>query len=293
MLLSLQTAVAFVPQDSRPCHFEPDVIEFNQTLLAPYGMKFQHEWASKGRNFTFLELAEQILHMAPGPLSGPDLVIVAYALPDPHSMEKTVSSHLNNVLGGRSVSFAISEQGLAAPFTALRVADSYARSGRCRSVALFILEQATFPYPLPFVQDADLVDSGVLLFLGANRETPAGSWDLTGVCSAGPQTGLPELIRIPAGQPGQEVLVVAGPWTDPGQAGAAGPKIHRVPPGSYCTSVWLELARHHQDWARNYRTIVMCDTDPGTGLSHAVTLSRRGQAGRRAGTPTEDAHGRR
>ncbi len=275
MPLSLQTAVAFVPQYSYPCHFEPEVIEFNQAVLAPYGMKFAPERTSEESNFTFLALAEQILYSAPDPLPGPDLIIVAYALPDPHSLEQTLSSHLNNVFGDQSISFAISEQGLAAPFTALRVADSYARSGRCRSVALFILEQATFPYEMPFAQDAKLVDSGVLLFLGQ-----AGSWDMTGVRTASPQAGLSELIRIPAGQSAQEVLVVAGPWTDLSQADVAGPKIHRVPPGSYCTSVWLELAGHYQGWAQDYTTIVVCDTDPGTGISQAATLSRAGHARR-------------
>jgi hypothetical protein len=281
MSLSLQTAVAFVPQYGYPCHFESEVIEFNQSLLEPYGMKFEPEWASKGRNFTFLALAEQILYSLHDPLPEPDLIIVAYALPDPHSLKKTLSSHLNNVLGGGSISFAISEQGLAAPFTALRVADSFARSGRCRSAALFILEQATFPYKVPFAQDAGLVDSGVLMLLGK-----AGSWDMTAVRSAGPHTELPELIRVPAGQPAHDVLVVAGPWIDLGRVEAAGPKIHRAPPGSYCTSVWLELARHYQDWTRDYTTIVLCDTDPGTGISQAATLSRAGHPARCAGPRT-------
>jgi hypothetical protein len=260
--------VAFVPQYGYPCHLDSEVIEFNQSLLEPFGMEIEPEWAGKGRNFTFLALAEQILYSISDPLPEPDLIIVAYALPDPHSLKKTLSSHLNNMLGGGSVSFAISEQGLAAPFTALRVADSFARSGRCRSAALFILEQATFPYKVPFAQDAGLVDSGVLVFLGK-----AGSWDMTAVRCTGPQTEPPELIRIPAGQPAHDVLVVAGPWIDLGPD-AAGPKVHRAPPGSYCTSVWLELARHHQDWARDYSTIVLCDTDPGTGISQAATLSR-------------------
>ena len=266
--LSLQTVLAFMPQYGYPSYFDREITDFNQALLAPYGMKFEPRLTSESRNFTFAALAEQILYSAPGPLPRPDLVIVAYALPDPHSPEKTLAPHLSDIFGGQSIGFAISEQGLAAPFTALRVADAYARSGRCGSAAVFILEQAAFPYRLPFAQDADLVDSGVLVFLGR-----AGSWDVTGVRSAGTRTGLAELIRVPAGHPAQEVLLVAGPWLDLG-AQAPGPKIHQAPPGSYCTSVWLELARHYQDWARDYTTIVLCDTDPGTGISQAVTLSR-------------------
>lgn len=283
MSLSLQSAVAFVPQYSYPGHFDVGTVDFNQALLAPYGMDFEPELLSKGRNFTFVTLAEQILYSDSGPVPDPDLIILAYALPDPHSLEKTVCPHLSNMLGGRSVSFAISEQGLAAPFTALRVADSYARSGRFSTVALFILEQATFPYKLSFARDADLVDSGVLLVLG-----PAGSWDMTDVRSAAPQTEPPEFLAIPAGQPAHEVLIVAGPWVDPSHpsltevAGVTGPKIHQAPPGSYCTSVWLELARHYQGWARDYTTIIVCDTDPASGISQAATLRRAGQGQGRA-----------
>jgi hypothetical protein len=269
MPLSLHSALAFVPRYRSPGRYESDTVEFNKSLLAPYGMRFEAGRASQGRNFTFPALAEQILYSADGPLPVPDLLILAYALPDPRSLEKLVCPHLASLLGSQGFCCAISDQGLAAPFTALRVAGAYARSGRCRSLALFILEQATFPYEFGFGQDADLVDSGVLVFL-----TGHGSWDVTGVRSAGSPAGVPELVRIPAGQSAHDVLIVAGPWLDPGQAGAAGPKLHRAPPGSYCTSVWLELARHHRDWARDYTTIILCDTDPATGVSQAATLSR-------------------
>jgi hypothetical protein len=281
-MLSVQTVLAFTPQYSYPSYFDHEIADFNQALLAPYGMKFDPRLTSKSRNFTFATLAEQILYAAPDSLPPPDLIIVTYALPDPHSPEKTLAPHLSSIFGGQSIGFAISEQGLAAPFTALRVADAYARSGRCSTAALFILEQAAFPYEVSFARDADLVDSGVLVFLGRG-----GSWDVTGVRSAGTQPELAELIRVPARRKAQEVLFVAGPWIDPGQARALGPKIHQAPPGSYCTSVWLELARHYRDWVRDYKTIVLCDTDPGTGISQAVTLSRAGHVVARsdAGTP--------
>lgn len=274
MSLSLRSALAFVPQYSYPSRYEPDILEFNESLAGQGGVKFEPARAGEGRNFTFPALAEQLLYSAASPLPVPELLILAYALPDPHALEKLVCPHLVSLLGGQAFCFAISDQGLAAPFTALRVAGSYARSGRCASLALFILEQVTFPYEFPFAADAGLVDSGVLLFFG-----PDGTWDVTSVRSDGPHPdGMrgerpPGICRIPAGQSADDVLLVAGPWLDLGPAEAAGLKIHRAPPGSYCTSVWLELARHCQDWARGYQTIVLCDTDPGTGVSQAVTLS--------------------
>ncbi|GAB3976120.1 hypothetical protein GCM10029978_062150 [Actinoallomurus acanthiterrae] len=274
MALSLETAVAHLPRATHPCHFEPDIAEFNQSVLAPHGMRLDPSWAAGGSNLTFLELAEGVLRAAPGPLPAPDLLIAAYALPDPHGVEKTLAAHVSHVLGGRPMSFAVSEQGLGAPFTALRIADAYLRSGRCRSVALLILEQATFPYPEPFVQDGDLVDSAVLLVLG-----PAGRWELAGVGSAGPHSELAALLDEPPGlswdrHPGDR-LVVTGPWAGSVDVRPAGAKVHQAPPGSYCTGVWLELARHHAEWADTYRTIVLGDTDPRTGAGHVAAFTRR------------------
>ncbi|GAB3905056.1 hypothetical protein [Microbispora bryophytorum] len=288
MSLSLETAVAYVPRAARPCHFEPDILEFNQGVLAPYGMRFDPSYAAGGSNTTFLELAEGVLREAPGPLPAPDLLIVAYALPDPHAPEKTLAAHLTRVFDGRPLSFAVSEQGLGAPFTALRIADAYLRSGRCRSVVLLILEQTSFPYPEPFVQDGDLVDSAVLLALG-----PAGGWELAGVGSSGPHCDLAALLDKPPGLPGDERpgdrLVVTGSWGDSLDLGPAGPKAHQAPPGSYCTGVWLEFARHHEEWRDAYRTIVFGDVDPRTGAGHVATFTRRERAvadeNRRGGHP--------
>ncbi|CAM5629348.1 hypothetical protein [Streptomyces narbonensis] len=48
-------------------------------------------------------------------------------------------------------------------------------------------------------------------------------------------------------------------------------------PGSYCTSLWLALADHWQEWRESHRRIVLCDTDPRTGRSHVAVFARGGE----------------
>jgi hypothetical protein len=157
----------------------------------------------------------------------------------------------------------VSEQGLGAPFTALRIASAYARSGRCRSLALFVLEQTTYPYPQPFVRSHALADSGVYLLFDDSAEgyEPAGSQTVRDPDELAP------ILR----SAGPDALVVAGPWVDPDALD--GVHCHRVAPGSYCTSVWGALATHHRTWASRYSHLVLCDTDVRHRVSRVAVLT--------------------
>jgi hypothetical protein len=270
MPLSLQAASAVVAGHRNPYRPDPELMAYQRDLLAPYGVRFCEEPLRAGPNIDFVELAERAIAAMPGPAPDPDMVIVTYGLPDCQPL-KTVSSYLDHLLGGDCRSFAVSEQGLRAPFTALRVADAYARSGRCRTLALFVLEQTTFPYREPLVDEHALTDSGVLLVFGdggalrfAEARTGAPGESLSGLLRA---------VTDPAvtGADG-ETLVVAGPWTDVDLP--AGVACQRVAPGSYCTSVWRDLAHHHQAWAARYARVVLCDADPRSGHSVLAVLER-------------------
>ncbi|GAB3845564.1 hypothetical protein GCM10029963_24040 [Micromonospora andamanensis] len=152
MSLTLRGAAALVRPDDLP--YEPDeaLLAYHRDLLAPYGIEVDEDLMKQSRNIGFRELAEELMDRCPSPFGPPDLLILAYGLPDRYPL-KTVTTRLNALFGGRSHSFAVSEQGLQAPFTALRVADAYTRSGKKASLALFVCEQTTLPYRDPLVHD--------------------------------------------------------------------------------------------------------------------------------------------
>jgi hypothetical protein len=267
MALALRSASAIIRLDGNPYEPDDDLLVYHRDLLARYDIEVDEDLMKQSRNIDFKDLAEELLDRFPEPITGPDLLVLAYGLPDRYPL-RTVTAHLNHLLGGRSRSFAVSEQGLRSPFTALRIADAYALAGGAATLALFVCEQSTLPYRDPLVHDTPLLDSAALLYFGSGDGLRFVSTRAGGVGEP-----LAELLdtQVAALPPGP-ALVVAGPWTEPGAAAATGLAVHACQPGSYATSVWLDLARHHLSWADSYTSILLCDTDPRTGRSQVAVL---------------------
>jgi hypothetical protein len=268
-VLSLQAAAAVVRTDARP--YEPDAVldAYHRELLAPFGIDVDDELFKRSRNIGFPQLAVDALTALPRRITDPDLLILSYGLPDMYPLKST-TSHLNHLLGGGSRSFAVCEQGLHAPFTALKIGDAFTRSGRCSSLALFVCEQTTLPYHDPLVHDTPLTDSAALLYFGTGD-----GWQFAQGLAAGPGESLgPVVAKLLGDTADGSALVVAGPWVNRQELAAETTPVHVVAPGSYCTSVWLDLARHHQSWAQSYDALVLCDTDPRTERSHAALLRK-------------------
>ena len=267
MALSLSRASALVRPDRLPFRPDGERDAFQRYVLDPFGVELDFARLEHSPNVGFTELAEGVLGALPRPIDSPDLLVFAYALPDLFPLT-AVTAHLNHLLGGHSHSFGVSEQGLPAPFTALKIADAYARSGRCDTLALFVCEQNTLPYADPLVDDNDLVNSAALLYFDGN-----GGYEFAGT-RGGPVLG--ELVsELTADLAPDSALLVAGPWIAPEHLAATGLPVRQAAAGSYCTSVWLELARHHAGWAGTYRHLVLCDTDPRTGRSQVALLRLR------------------
>ncbi|MEV7525552.1 hypothetical protein [Streptomyces sp. NPDC091371] len=207
-----------------------------------------------------VDLVDRLLERAPEPEPaagpGPDLVVLVYAAADTQG-HKTTASHLNRRTGGAAHSFALTGQGAGGPFTALRVADACARTGRGSSSVLALVECAG--------ADGASVASGVLLRLDGSpgfgvAETTSVPLDrLAEACAA----LVPEEGRL---------LLVLGPGTDPGVAPAERTDIRTTPSDSSCTAVWRLLARESESWREQYPVVVLCAADPATGTGHLAVL---------------------
>ncbi|WP_052441696.1 hypothetical protein [Streptacidiphilus anmyonensis] len=203
------------------------------------------------------DLVDRLLTVAPQPAEpGPDLVVLVNAAPDTQG-HKTTASWLNLRTGGAAHSFALTGQGVGGPFTALRVADACARTGRGGSALLAVVECAG--------ADGASDASGVLLRLddragGAAVEVAAvPTKELAGELAAlVPERG--------------QLLLVLGPGTDPGVAPGERTEVRTAPETSSCTAVWRVLATKWAASRDRCPVVALCAADPVTATTHLAVL---------------------
>ncbi|GGV42767.1 hypothetical protein GCM10010245_67150 [Streptomyces spectabilis] len=229
-----------------------------QDLHRPYGAQVDEARLRSGAGVSHLDLAERLLadDTVAAAARGADLVVVATTLPDLHPFTP-VSPHLQERLGGTGRRFAVTEQGSAAPFTALRIAAAGHRTGRARTTAVMIAEQSTHAARDERLAAATPADAAALLVLGAG-EGP----DITRVAEvrgSGPDPVTDGLARAADGA--HHPLVVLGPHVAPSVRAPAGAAVHRVERAAYGVGVWRELAEHHRAWSAAYDRVVLCETD--------------------------------
>ncbi|WP_406168237.1 hypothetical protein [Streptomyces sp. NBC_00996] len=204
------------------------------------------------------ELVDRLLARAPEEpdAPAPDLVALVYAVPDPQG-HKTTASYLNHRTGGAAHGFALTDQGVGGPFTALRVADAYARTGRCSAPMVAVVESGGTA--------GATAASGVLLRL--DGRTGFGLADTATVPVARLAEAWAELVPERG-----RLLLVLGPGTDPGAAPAERTDVRAAPTDSSCTAVWRLLAREAESWRGRYATVALCAVDPATGTGHLAVL---------------------
>ncbi|MGN9914543.1 hypothetical protein ACTMTJ_44125 [Phytohabitans sp. LJ34] len=127
-------------------------------LVEPYGLT-PHPPAG-GQSYG--EMAAALIADVVRPDEPVDLLVLAFAVPDVRP-GRAAATYLSHVCPGSPLAFAVCDQGVAAGFTALRIAQSYPD---CRRSLVIVVEQATLHYDLPAPAPLPTRHAGVALLCG-------------------------------------------------------------------------------------------------------------------------------
>jgi hypothetical protein len=236
-------------------------------LTKPYQLPYEPP-TEYGQSYG--EMAEALIG-ATVPADEPvDLLVLAFAV---HDMQpgRATATYLSHVCPGTPLSFAICEQGSAAPFSGLRVARDYAASAGCRRALLIVAEQANVPYPtdgavparhraIALLFDAEADSSTGPKLVGVRQRSGVPAADVADRAAA-------ELAELAIGYLKPRLLLseaLAGAWP------AADAVI--APAGQPSTGLWWQLLDEVDDVAGT-DLLVAADYDPQLGCLSLAALS--------------------
>jgi hypothetical protein len=247
---------------------DPALRAYLADMLRPYGLALSEEGLTAGQSYG--EMAGALLTGEMAAEDPVDLLVFAFAVPDVAPWRAT-ASYLSHLCPGQPFAFAVCDQGVTAPFTALRLIREYAGTGGCRRALLVVAEQAAMPYQQAWP-----------------AATPARHAVVALLCDQAAHSGTPRLaqVRLHASVTrSQACRLLAGATADlrdgagltavvgtglADEALAAGlpGKVVIAPPGQPATGVWWEVAAGLPGWAAgdaDRARVLLADYDPGLG----------------------------
>ncbi|MDQ7910867.1 hypothetical protein RB614_40880 [Phytohabitans sp. ZYX-F-186] len=144
-------------RSAHPSH-GPHFAGYLADLLEPYGLAPRPPAGGQ----SYGEMAAALIADLVRPDEPVDLLVLAFAVPDVRPGRAT-ATYLSHVCPGAPLAFAVCDQGVAAGFTALRIAEAY--PDRRRSLVV-VVEQATLHYDLPAPAPLPARHAGVALLCG-------------------------------------------------------------------------------------------------------------------------------
>jgi len=220
------------------------------------------------RRSTFQDMIEAMLDRL-GPLAeGLDTAVLANSTPDAepgYPMPFAASA-----LGGIDTVFAISDQGAAGAFTALRLAANTLPAGPHSRALVLVMDQATVLQGPPIPEDIRPTrDMTVALVL--DRDGTLGSPEIRQ--HAGVSTDdIVRLLRTET-EKSEAVTAICRPAFAPywAKAGVTA-EVLPVPDGLPCTGLWARLAAYCSDPPESDRSVVLADYDPRLGYLNLCRL---------------------
>lgn len=203
-------------------------------LVTAYGR--DREWAALGgaRATSYTSMAAGVLAALAPRVGRLDHIVLAHATPDIDCWT-SVGCYLAERAPGGPLVFCVSDQGVAAPFTALRMAGELARDTPAagRSMVL-VLDQRTVPWPVERPELVPERDTAVALIL---RPAPPGRGMRLGQhTDVAPEAVPGHLTETLTSTP---AALIAGPRVP--LTAALRARTRPAPAGGVCTSVWADL----------------------------------------------------
>jgi hypothetical protein len=246
---------------------DPELRRYLSDLVRPYGLALRDEPFARAIGQSYGEMTAALLAETMPADQPVDLVVFAFAVSDVVPGRST-AAYLSRFCPGTPLAFAICDQGVAAPYTALRLISAYARTTSCGLALLVVAEQAALHYHLPVPAPMPAVHAAAALVLG---ESGAGALSATsprpGVSPAQAADLLQaELARLPGGR--ADVTLIAGNGLTGSAAvtaEAGWPRVIAVPAGRPVTGVWSTFADGLAGWQVGGQRVVLADYDPVLG----------------------------
>ncbi|WP_330172419.1 hypothetical protein OG875_01720 [Streptomyces sp. NBC_01498] len=216
-----------------------DTRPYRDHVESVYGALPDFSWLEEGSAVSYHDMARVIAGELAAELADVDLVITVDGSPDCRH-QSFPGCLLADLMPGDPMLLGISEQGVAGPFTALRVAYDRLADGSSHRALVLVMEQSTLPPDGRAVRPAR--DVAVALLLGPGGAMPLerpvvtvdrrNAADVAG--PAGDGAGMPYAPRADGVVAGAGLTGLGGQHGDPVLA--------RAEPGHPCAGVWLALA---------------------------------------------------
>ncbi|HEY0636846.1 MAG TPA: hypothetical protein VGD67_04305 [Pseudonocardiaceae bacterium] len=261
---------------------DPSLRPYLTDMVGAYGLALRDPVFEAAAGHSYGEMAEPLIEAMVDADTPVDLLVLAHGIHDVR-LGRSTATYLSSRCPGNPLAFAVCDQGVAAPFSALRAVHAYAVTGGCRRALLLVAEQSALHYEPAGPARVPDRHAAVAFLL----EPAAGAAPLDVRQRAVDPGRVREVLAaelaelLPGGGPGATVILgsdladVADLANLAGLTGlpaiAAADEVVVAPAGQPCTGVWWELAARLPVGDEHGRQVVVAEYDPVLGYLCTTT----------------------
>lgn len=275
--LRLADAVSIDFTADSPTAHDPDLRVFVGDMVRPYGLPLDEDQLRAGAGQSYAEMGEAVINALVGPDRPVDVLIEVFASPDVQP-GRAASLHLSTFCPGRPFAFALSEQGSAGAFSALRLVRSYLAGEGFERALVIVLEQPALHYLPPDGTPLAQRATAVGLFWERTADLaltlPGDTVGLTAQeAYAQVAKAVAELPGIGTGTHSEPLLLLGAGLADLGEP--AGAETLHARPGNPYTGLWSALAESLPRIRAEGRDVLLAEYDPLLGYLNLGRIQGR------------------